>query len=206
MTWIHVLKRSYRSLFIQVSIWQEWGGHNRQIVCICIWSIIDFSPVVNIYFSFIFLFKWLIGRSSCDNTVAARYCKPHALHLLIRYVHRIFTCLVNSVTSSLNDSDEQTSPGPPGSLGVQVANSHFSKINANNGNNGWLKEEKWNCLILNSIIMIKHQERNRSVFRVSFIFSFFFLLCFKQFEDFWYLRISIYIRVIIIMIEEKKNQ
>ncbi len=53
-----------------------------------------------------------------------------------------FTCLVNSVTSSLNDSDEQTSPGPLGSLGVQVANSHFSKINANNGNNGWLKEEK----------------------------------------------------------------
>jgi hypothetical protein len=52
-----------------------------------------------------------------------------------------FTCLVNSATSSLNDSDEHTSPGPPGSLGVQVANSHFSKINANNGNNGWLKEE-----------------------------------------------------------------
>jgi hypothetical protein len=46
------------------------------------------------------------------------------------------TCLANSVTSSLNDSDEQTSPGPLESLGVQVANSHFSKINANNGNNG----------------------------------------------------------------------
>ena len=49
---------------------------------------------------------------------------------------------MNSVTSSLNDSDEQISPGPPGSRGVQVANSHFSKIKANNGNNGWLKEEE----------------------------------------------------------------
>ena len=56
--------------------------------------------------------------------------------------HELFnvTCLVNSATSSLNDSDEQTSPGPPGSRGVQVANSHFSKIKANNGNNGWLKK------------------------------------------------------------------
>jgi len=40
MTWIYILscilKRSYHSLFIQVSIWQEWGGHNRQLVCICI--------------------------------------------------------------------------------------------------------------------------------------------------------------------------
>jgi hypothetical protein len=61
--------------------------------------------------------------------------------MLIRYMRNI-TCLVNSVTSSLNDSDEQTSPGPPGSLGVQVANSHFSKINANKGNNGWLKKIK----------------------------------------------------------------
>jgi len=58
--------------------------------------------------------------------------------ILIRYI----TCLANSVTSSLNDSDEQTSPGPPESLGVQVANSHFSKINANKGNNGWLKKRK----------------------------------------------------------------
>jgi hypothetical protein len=63
------------------------------------------------------------------------------MNTMIRDVHINFTCLVNSATSSLNDSDEQTSPGPPGSRGVQVANSHFSKINANNGNNGWLKEE-----------------------------------------------------------------
>jgi hypothetical protein len=40
----------------------------------------------------------------------------------------------------LNDSDEQTSPDPPESRGVHVANSHFSKINANKGNNGWLKK------------------------------------------------------------------
>ena len=62
--------------------------------------------------------------------------------MLIRHAYFNFTCLVNSATSSLNDSDEQTSLGPPGSLGVQVANSHFSNINANNGNNGWLKEKK----------------------------------------------------------------
>ena len=49
------------------------------------------------------------------------------------------TCLANTAISSLNDSDEQTSPPvTPGSLGVQVANSHFSNINANNGNNGCL--------------------------------------------------------------------
>ena len=44
--------------------------------------------------------------------------------------------------SSLNDSDEQTSPpATEGSLGVHVASSHFSKIRANRGNRGWLK---WN--------------------------------------------------------------
>lgn len=41
--------------------------------------------------------------------------------------------------SSLKDSDEQTSPpATPGSLGVQVANSHFSKISASKGNRGCL--------------------------------------------------------------------
>jgi hypothetical protein len=39
--------------------------------------------------------------------------------------------------SSLNDSDEQTSPPvTDGSLGVHVASSHFSKIRANNGKRG----------------------------------------------------------------------
>ena len=42
--------------------------------------------------------------------------------------------------SSLNDSDEHTSPpATEGSLGVQVANSHFSNISASKGNNGCLK-------------------------------------------------------------------
>ena len=42
--------------------------------------------------------------------------------------------------SSLNDSDEHTSPpATEGSLGVQVANSHFSNISASKGNNGWLQ-------------------------------------------------------------------
>lgn len=42
--------------------------------------------------------------------------------------------------SSLNDSDEHTSPpATPGSLGVQVASSHFSKISARSGKRGCLK-------------------------------------------------------------------
>jgi len=44
--------------------------------------------------------------------------------------------------SSLNDSEEHTSPpAMPGSRGVHVANSHFSNINANSGNNGWLYKQ-----------------------------------------------------------------
>jgi hypothetical protein len=42
--------------------------------------------------------------------------------------------------SSLNDSEEQTSPpAMPGSRGVQVASSHFSKISASRGKSGCLK-------------------------------------------------------------------
>ena len=53
-----------------------------------------------------------------------------------------FTCLEKTAMSSLKDSEEQTSPpATPGSRGVHVANSHFSNINANNGNNGCLKSE-----------------------------------------------------------------
>ena len=45
--------------------------------------------------------------------------------------------------SSLKDSEEQTSPPmTEGSLGVQVASSHFSKINARSGNSGCLKGTK----------------------------------------------------------------
>ena len=52
------------------------------------------------------------------------------------------TCFEKTAMSSLNDSDEQTSPpATEGSLGVHVASSHFSKIRANRGNSGWLK---WN--------------------------------------------------------------
>lgn len=41
--------------------------------------------------------------------------------------------------SSLKESEEQTSPpATPGSRGVQVASSHFSKTRANRGNNGCL--------------------------------------------------------------------
>ena len=50
------------------------------------------------------------------------------------------TCFEKTAMSSLNDSDEHTSPpATEGSLGVQVANSHFSNISASKGNNGCLK-------------------------------------------------------------------
>jgi len=42
--------------------------------------------------------------------------------------------------SSLNESDEHTSPpATPGSLGVHVASSHFSNTSASSGNNGCLQ-------------------------------------------------------------------
>ena len=42
--------------------------------------------------------------------------------------------------SSLNDSDEHTSPpATPGSRGVHVASSHFSNISAKSGNSGCLE-------------------------------------------------------------------
>lgn len=61
-----------------------------------------------------------------------------------------WTCLANTAMSSLKESEEQTSPpATPGSRGVQVASSHFSKTRANRGNNGCLpgrhtkKERGW---------------------------------------------------------------
>lgn len=47
------------------------------------------------------------------------------------------TCFANTAISSLKDSEEHTSPPAiPGSRGVHVANSHFSKINARSGKRG----------------------------------------------------------------------
>lgn len=57
----------------------------------------------------------------------------------IKKSQSFLTCFANTAMSSLKDSDEQTSPpATPGSLGVQVANSHFSKISASKGNRGCL--------------------------------------------------------------------
>ena len=51
------------------------------------------------------------------------------------------TCFEKTAISSLNDSELQTSPpATPGSRGVHVANSHFSKIRARRGNKGCLKQ------------------------------------------------------------------
>lgn len=53
------------------------------------------------------------------------------------------TCLEKTAMSSLKESEEQTSPPTtPLSLGVHVANSHFSKISASRGNKGCLQEEE----------------------------------------------------------------
>lgn len=72
--------------------------------------------LVTIFFPFFFLFFY------CFNPV-------------------LLTCLANTAMSSLKDSEEQTSPpATPGSLGVHVASSHFSKISAKRGNRGCLKE------------------------------------------------------------------
>jgi hypothetical protein len=52
----------------------------------------------------------------------------------------MLTCFEKTAMSSLKLSDEQTSPpATPGSRGVQVASSHFSKIRASSGNRGCLK-------------------------------------------------------------------
>lgn len=52
------------------------------------------------------------------------------------------TCLEKTAMSSLNDSEEQTSPpATPGSRGVHVASSHFSNISARSGNSGCLKKK-----------------------------------------------------------------
>jgi len=52
------------------------------------------------------------------------------------YISKL-TCLAKTAMSSLKESEEQTSPpATPGSRGVHVANSHFSKTSASSGNNG----------------------------------------------------------------------
>lgn len=56
------------------------------------------------------------------------------------------TCLLKTAISSLNDSDEQTSPpATPGSRGVHVASSHFSNISASKGKRGCLKQRSYLC-------------------------------------------------------------
>ena len=71
-------------------------------------------------------------------------------------LHNVFTCLEKTAMSSLKDSDEQTSPpATPGSRGVHVASSHFSKMSASNGKSGCLKTQIINtdynilCMLLN---------------------------------------------------------
>ncbi len=72
------------------------------------------------------------------------------------------TCFENSVISSSKDSDEQTSPVTPLSLGVQVANSHFSKTSASRGKRGCLQNTSHSvrlqpvCGENNALLVLKH--------------------------------------------------
>lgn len=53
------------------------------------------------------------------------------------------TCLAKTAMSSLKESEEHTSPpATPGSRGVHVASSHFSKTRASRGNRGWLQRQQ----------------------------------------------------------------
>lgn len=80
----------------------------------------------------------LLTANNC--TLSAQTCISLFRYL---FINNQLTCLLNIAISSVKDSDEQTSPPcTPGSRGVHVANSHFSNINANNGNNGCLQENK----------------------------------------------------------------
>lgn len=72
----------------------------------------------------------------------------------------LLTCLANTAISSLNDSDEQTSPpATPGSRGVQVANSHFSKISAKRGKRGCLQE---NTTVTNNTMISPESPRKKA--------------------------------------------
>lgn len=63
--------------------------------------------------------------------------QQHSQHLDFRHIFCRWTCLAKTAMSSLKESEEQTSPpATPGSLGVHVANSHFSKTSASSGNKG----------------------------------------------------------------------
>lgn len=53
------------------------------------------------------------------------------------------TCLAKTAMSSLKESEEHTSPpATPGSRGVHVASSHFSKTRASRGKRGWLQKQQ----------------------------------------------------------------
>lgn len=88
--------------------------------------------------NYIVTLKRLHGR--LINEITYLYCTCTGTYRRNRY--SCLTCFENIVMSSSNDSDEHTSPVTPLSLGVQVANSHFSKTSASRGNRGCLKHKK----------------------------------------------------------------
>lgn len=59
------------------------------------------------------------------------------IYIFKKQKQKTITCLAKTAISSLKESEEQTSPpATPGSLGVHVANSHFSNTSASSGNKG----------------------------------------------------------------------
>lgn len=104
-------------------------------------------------FYFLSLLRTSSRRALCRWGAPA--CNISFLFFFLRRRSQTFlTCFANTAMSSLKDSDEQTSPpATPGSLGVHVANSHFSKISASKGNRG--------CLGTHTIAKCHQREQRR---------------------------------------------
>lgn len=82
------------------------------------------------------MFSWKL-EGKCVNKVTCFNCLYTRFVTIVMYIY--LTCFEKTAISSLNDSEEHTSPpATPGSRGVHVANSHFSNISASNGNSGCL--------------------------------------------------------------------
>lgn len=112
---------------------------------------------LNIYFSISMCVCFYVHVCMCARG-GGRDRVLFCFFLLFFLIFVLLTCLANTAISSLNDSDEQTSPpATPGSRGVQVANSHFSKISAKRGKRGCLQE---NTTVTNNT-MISPESRGK---------------------------------------------
>ena len=90
-------------------------------------------------FVFVIPFSYPQSTNKLKKKEKKRNPPPITVRNLENLDSKTLTCLEKTAMSSLKLSDEQTSPpATPGSRGVHVASSHFSKINASSGNKGCL--------------------------------------------------------------------